>query len=505
MKKPRNQNLRDSLQDFCTSAIPILLLKHKSELPLFHISKAKAEIDDDGFVITSEKYPKDADDKELIYFIMMHGNLPDYSGFISQYWDSLETLHEYSSCTTEMENDPKISRHFNQVIMVLDTGSTHDVKFFVCKFLEVLFSNSQGIKFDEQIFDEVYIDFEDFLYSDVVKYTAFAAIWGFHRWSEPDLPKPRSGAVQGSAVLTRKLRESLKPIQLTKRARIVPLGFSSIHKSINVQGGFLITTPSVWDIPYVLEFSGSVRKHFKGDKKQTISSSQHLQDEVAKLIGALRLFKKGDIQYGILGSITHSWFRQLGRRALNIPPRPIVCNTYDVTDDDEKELVRFCRSFTGIKYNESLELAMNRFNISYERSQFRDTLIDQMIAFEALLIQHEYKGIGVILSRRVANLLGETIDEKQHFFDEMYDAYYIRSKIVHGDQNNEIASMLASKQKPMIWYIYDVQDILRKIIRKYAQLMKAGQSKMEIINGNDDKIRSRPKRIRRKNKPNTFS
>ena len=499
MSKPRNQRLHNSLKDFCQCAVLILLSKHESEFPLIHLSGDRAAIDGNGRVIAPDSPPQGINDNGLLFFIFMHGNLPDYSNFISKNWDALEILAEYESCRKEMESDPKVSRHLNTAVWALDSGASHDVKFYAAQFLEELFLKSEGIQFVEQIFNDLYNDFEDFLYSDVVKYTTFVAIWGLHRWSVSDLPEPRGVIVQGHAVLTRRTRESFKPIHLTPRARIVPSGLSSIYKYISVQGGFTTAFPNVWDFPYILEFSGSVRKYFKGASKQSKpSSSQYLQHEIAKLIGALRLFKKGDIQYGILGSVTHGWLRQFGRRSLRTPPKPIIRNTYDITDEEERELVKFCKWFTNIKYNESLELAMNRFNISYERSEFKGSLIDQIIAFEALLIQEEYRGIGKTLSRRVANIIAESVKERQTIYDEIYDAYYIRSKIVHGDQNNEVTSILETKHKPMIWYISDIQELLRETIRVYSQLVKDGQSKIDIINSHDESVPGRVKKRRRK-------
>ena len=80
-------------------------------------------------------------------------------------------------------------------------------------------------------------------------------------------------------------------------------------------------------------------------------------------------------------------------------------------------------------------------------------------------------------------------------YDEMYDAYYIRSKIVHGDRNKEIISILESKKK-LIWYVYDIQELLRQSIRKYAQLVNEDQSKTDIINGHNHRIPERLKKHR---------
>ncbi|MHA1495401.1 MAG: hypothetical protein ACTSRQ_15455 [Candidatus Thorarchaeota archaeon] len=138
--------------------------------------------------------------------------------------------------------------------------------------------------------------------------------------------------------------------------------------------------------------------------------------------------------------------------------------------------------------------------MSYERPQFKDTLIDLMIAFEALLVQREKKGIGATIARRVANLIADSDEERQNIFDEIHDAYYVRSKIVHGDQNKEVVGILESKGKPMIWFVKDVQEILRRMLREYVALVKKGQTKIEIIEANDRKVKGRPRRKPRRKK-----
>ncbi len=496
MKKLRNVDLRKTLLSFSKSAISTLLLKHRKGLTLNHISGAEAEIDDDGCVITPAGSYKRSDNVELNYFIITHGDLPDYLDFIKNYWDDLKNSSEFQLCKTEMEHDVKVSRHLGTIVGALGRAATHDAEFFVQQFLYQLLSHLKGIRWDEQSFSELYENLEHFFYTDYIQYTAFAAIWGFHRWSDANSSKWEAGISGSGAVIGKKRVEPTSPVKLTKRATIIPAEASSIHKYFFVEGGFRPPVLGHWDFPYILELFGSTRKYFRGStRRKVIPAHQQLEEEISRILGAIRLFKMGDIQFKLLGHTTHDWFRRVGMVSMPSPNRPIIHTAYDINSDEEKELGKFCKWFTGMKQNDSLELAMNRFNLSYERNQFKDSLIDQMIAFEALLIQSEYRQIGKTLSRRVANLISDSVEGRQSVYDEIYDAYYIRSKIVHGDQNNEIRSILESKKKIHIWYVRDIQELLRMTIRKYGQLVKEGQSKIDIINNHDRRISGSPKRV----------
>ena len=250
-----------------------------------------------------------------------------------------------------------------------------------------------------------------------------------------------------------------------------------------------------WDFPYILEHSGNARKNFgRSKKRRVVPAHQLIHTELSRVIGAVRLFKKGDIQFAVLGHITHGWFRKLGRFGLPSPQHIASYLTYDLTSKEEKELRKICKRLAGIRGNESLELAMDRFNLSYERKRFKDSLIDQIVAFEALLIESDDNFIRKTLSRRTANLIGKSDTERQSVYDDMYEAYYIRSKIVHGDRNDEIAAILESKCKQLVWYVYDIQELLRRAIRKFAHLVKEGQFKTDIISNHDTKVPGRPKR-----------
>lgn len=487
--------MKQAFRKFSKSAVSLLLLKRNEGNRLTHVSGVEAVIDDDGYITTPVGSFKGSSELGLAFFIIAHGDLVDYSSFVTRCRNDLETLPDYDSCKTEMENDVRVSKHLDKVVSVLGRGANHDAEFFIGHFLDILLSHSKGIRWDEKAFDEVYEDFEHFFYSDYVQYTAFAAIWGFHKWPEIDTSETKTGLMKHGAVISRRRTEPEDPIQLTKRVRILPTMKSSIHEYSYTQGGFLPPTGGNWDFPYILEFSGSARKKFKVSKKRrVVPAHQLIHSEISRVIGAARLFKKGDIQFAVLGHITHDWFRKLGRFGLPSPQRITSYLTYDINSKEEKELRKFCNWFAGIRGNESLELAMDRFNLSYERKRFKDSLIDQIVAFEALLIQIDDNYIRRTLSRRTANLIGESDMERQSVYDDMYEAYYIRSKIVHGDRKDEIASILKSKDKQLVWYVYDIQELLRRTIRKFAHLVKEGQSKTDIISNHDMKVPGRPKR-----------
>ena len=112
----------------------------------------------------------------------------------------------------------------------------------------------------------------------------------------------------------------------------------------------------------------------------------------------------------------------------------------------------------------SLTVALDRFHSSY----FLDSaarIIDHMIAFEALYLggqqELQYK-----LALRVAHLIGNDLSTRSEIYQDMRNAYKLRSKIIHGgsDMNIDELSEIVPK----------TEEYLRISIRKYLSLLAQG-------------------------------
>jgi hypothetical protein len=105
---------------------------------------------------------------------------------------------------------------------------------------------------------------------------------------------------------------------------------------------------------------------------------------------------------------------------------------------DRSEISNFqdlCRSVmnTKIDDNETLKVALDRFNYAYERDRIADKIIDYAISFEALFSKTGEKDSLVHkLATRSARLLKQNFDERKEVFRKIKKFYAIRSKFVHG-------------------------------------------------------------------------
>lgn len=86
------------------------------------------------------------------------------------------------------------------------------------------------------------------------------------------------------------------------------------------------------------------------------------------------------------------------------------------------------------KMPKNIQIAIDRFNRSYERYESVDTLLDIIIGLESLLkVSSE---ITYRISNRIAFLIGKDETEREEIFSFIKDAYSIRSRIVHGDYDS---------------------------------------------------------------------
>lgn len=116
-----------------------------------------------------------------------------------------------------------------------------------------------------------------------------------------------------------------------------------------------------------------------------------------------------------------------------------------------------------------LEIALSRFNTSYGRSDYRERIIDLVIALENLFGEEttgQTTEVGYRLRMRAARYLGANADERKHLRKFISQLYTLRSKIVHGDtkfNNEEIEKIF---KRPIGEVITELMDIVRRSIRK---------------------------------------
>lgn len=114
----------------------------------------------------------------------------------------------------------------------------------------------------------------------------------------------------------------------------------------------------------------------------------------------------------------------------------------------------------------ALHEALRRFNCAYQ-GEFKDRLIDQMIAFESLYLGYDQE-LKYRLALRAAFLLGKDEGERTDIFNNMRKVYKLRSDIVHG--NKEVNGQELKQIIPQ------TEEYLRQSIRRFLSLLSKGHS-----------------------------
>ena len=210
---------------------------------------------------------------------------------------------------------------------------------------------------------------------------------------------------------------------------------------------------------------------------------EDLEPRIEKVITALRLFKKGSIYYSAIISYPKIW-RDIWIISSHERGK-VYGQYYELTDEDVENFKTFWSKFKTLQIKK-FDVAIRRFNFSYERKLPEDKLIDYIIAFEAL-----FKGArSKLLALRCAYLLGKDGEERKKIFEILESAYDIRNKIVHGGSIESIKEVLNKLKKlnlNLAEFSMQVEGYLRESIKTFLHLQKS-KSHDKIIKEIDEKI-----------------
>lgn len=205
--------------------------------------------------------------------------------------------------------------------------------------------------------------------------------------------------------------------------------------------------------------------HYEVDdsREAMIQASNAVNEEMEKVILALRLFKEGYIRiiFNVKKGrhIATSFSLIKGLRS-NERPYFLARSELDI-------LKEFHEEFTDIAWKKKesktpLGIALSRFTDGYERIKLEDRIIDYMIGLEALYLRGD--GMGEFrykMAHRASILLSSCKEKRKELFPKIKDSYKLRSHIVHG-----LEYTLSPED---VWF---VEDLLRDSIRKLLQTPK---------------------------------
>ena len=107
---------------------------------------------------------------------------------------------------------------------------------------------------------------------------------------------------------------------------------------------------------------------------------------------------------------------------------------YILKREEAEDFTEFYRKSLRFTDDRRMFIALERFNLAYEKKRFVDNIIDYVIAFEALFGKKENKSrLGMRIGLKSGFLVGDSKEKITEIYKFMRDLYGLRSTIVHGD------------------------------------------------------------------------
>ncbi len=333
--------------------------------------------------------------------------VPAYDDFLERNKNQLSGSPDFRTLATLMVTDSSISKHIGQVIRTAYGASTVTLwdfaKFPVAKQLE----KAEPFVVEESLLDNTLSELLNFFSSDTVVFLHVAPLQNFD-----------------SEVEEIRLGPGLRVRRITKDELVWILNLVVIAGTM----------------PFFKTFQ------YKFVIEETIESPKYLGDQapstpvndpfdiVGRVVTSFRLLKPGNISCNMVRTVPTVQVPGLPSGGSSKEPVPPWGTRYLMKKGEESKLMEVWQHFENRDFNkpDPVNVALRRFNFSFERGQVEDKVIDLMIAFEALLLNEEGSPTHK-LALRFAKLLGNDFVERMTLYKEMKRFYKIRSKIVHGE------------------------------------------------------------------------
>ena len=346
-------------------------------------------------------------------------------------------------------------------MLAKSAGYSNLLSNLIVRLLRTYFGRLRDIEFDESTFDELYSEFEEHVLKGVHTYSFAAPLENFSmRQDELNL---------GEAAI-RKITEEEKEL-----LKSLPFGYDKKFPLPPLQ--------------HVIEKSYKIKYDGFPETPNEIFNN---------LVVALRLFKIGVCGYTKVISYPSLWSLYppfwLPERTSIIPyslstPVYIGVKHYWLEGHEVESFEDFWTKFKKMSAAPPLRLKiiLNRFNATFERTSPEDSLIDSIIAFEAVFLKLNERKKRYRLSRRCARFIGKTPKERFNISSTLENAYRVRNQIAHGeDDETKLEEYLKKAEVSTLDELLNgVKEYLRRAI---FRIVDEGLQIEDIIENLEEKI-----------------
>lgn len=326
---------------------------------------------------------------------------PKFEKFFYQNHTTIRDLEEFEECIDfALENYDVISRyHSNR------RGLGEILVAFI---VDVFAENNRTLVFVDQDFDKVYQEYESDLLAEEFPVRSFIPLHGFTYDGEE--------------------------IELDEQSRIRRVEKSDIELVTDFESPTGGSIPEDWDSSsthFLFEFEQVVEKtkNSVGCGDMGFEELDEAKHRIKSIITALRLAFLGEVGYSNHYDHTPcAWGGGITTRRRSVRPMFYV-NSMEATDTNELQRLYDKMAMTDFASIEpNLKMSIERFNSSYIRESEKVAFADLMIVAEALCSGNDNLSKNE-MAQRVAILLGDDFEEKQHIFDTFSDLYDERSYV----------------------------------------------------------------------------
>lgn len=368
------------------------------------------------------------------------GQIDNLGFFAAQRLTQVQNLPEWQEAVFAIEQDAVWANHLDKYYQY-HAGVT--LLSRSCLITSLLFPliHLSGFAFDEQAFEELYAKMLGFLMAERVEFIAEGMLANVESTAEKIPLQGSLYLVRLTAKQRRKLRHELENV-------------FSLPPEWRAED----TQPScVLQISLVREKVLSVQKL---EESVGVYWAEDVLGRMRQVISAMRLVKEGQVGLPVVVFRNLDWIPEGG------PVWAVAASTpagipYSIELNDRGAVAQLCGLLE--RAPQYLDLALRRFDLSYERERPDDRLIDQMICLEALYAKDSRAELSYRLSLRAALATGTDQSDRRTRFDWLRKAYDVRSDIVHGEELRKIA--VGTKSIPLHELVSLTEGFVRDSIR----------------------------------------
>lgn len=364
---------------------------------------------------------------------------PDWEVVILVSTEKIIDCEAYKAVAAAVQSDPVISEHERQGYSTAIGGGSMSTETWVPWFLASAFEGQRHAQVIEGRIAALYRDLEDFFYSNTVPIRGLGPLHGL------DLPCEQIEIGNGVSL-----------VRLSAEQRNEFYTEWGHHaSSLGTFRGMETTALQVdLEIPKVLG---------QGIMLGGKHPSNDIDERMYRAVSGLRLLKRGSVGISTIRVRPARWNPFVGGFGPGGILNDWVLGGYHLREAEGPKLREMHAALQDAEGTVSARLlnSVRRFNLTQERADLADRLVDCVVGLEGLYLPDRGSELKYRLSLRAAVHLGQEPEERWRIFNVVQAAYDARSTEVHGDRSKMEISV-GDRPMPLHEFVEEACEVLRR-------------------------------------------